>query len=134
MFDRDGPLAPPSGACSSSPTDYPGATGTTMTPHYDLETFIDYLHGALAPEADAAVFDHLQTCSACDAVYDQEAALGEALRSAARAQELEFPSMIKARVWDAVRQDKPSWLPLLRAGWAPRIAVPVAAGVILGGC
>ncbi|HEX3467862.1 MAG TPA: anti-sigma factor [Candidatus Elarobacter sp.] len=104
-----------------------------MSTHYDLETFIDYLHGALSPATDAAVFEHLQTCAPCSALYDEEAGLGEALRSAARAEELEFPSMIKARVWDAVRQDKPSWLQLLTAGWAPRVAVPVAALVLLVG-
>jgi len=27
-----------------------------MNTHYDRDTLIDYLHGALAPEADAAVF------------------------------------------------------------------------------
>jgi len=104
-----------------------------MNPHYDRDTLIDYLHGALAPEADAGVFAHLRACADCNAVYDEEAALGEALRFAARAEELEFPSMIKARVWDAVRREKPSWIQLLRAGWAPRVAVPVAAVVILAG-
>jgi anti-sigma factor RsiW len=104
-----------------------------MNTHYDLDTLIDYLHGALTPEADAGVFAHLHACTDCNAVYDEEAALGEALRSAARADELEFPSMIKARVWDAVRREKPSWIQLLRAGWAPKVAVPVAAVVILAG-
>ncbi len=75
----------------------------------------------------------MRRAPACSAVYDEEAALGEALRSAARAEELEFPSMIKARVWDALRHEKPSWIQLLRAGWAPRVAVPVAAVVILAG-
>ena len=104
-----------------------------MNTHYDRDTLIDYLHGALAPEADAGVFAHLRSCLDCNAVYDEEAALGETLRFAARAEELEFPSMIKARVWDAVRREKPSWIQLLRAGWAPRVAVPVAAVVILAG-
>jgi anti-sigma factor RsiW len=104
-----------------------------MNTHYDRDTLIDYLHGALAPDADAAVFGHLSACAACNAVYDEEAALGEALRFAARTEELEFPSMIKARVWDAVRREKPSWIQVLRAGWAPRVVVPVAAVVILAG-
>ncbi len=104
-----------------------------MNTHYDRETLIDYLHGALAPDADAGAFAHLRACPDCAAVFDEEAALGEALRFAARAEELEFPSMIKARVWDAVRREKPSWIQLLRTGWAPRVAVPVAAVVILAG-
>ena len=98
-----------------------------MTTHYDRETLIDYLHGALTPQADATVFAHLQACAPCNAVYDEEAALGEALRTAARAEELELPSLVKARVWDAVRHETPSWAQRLRTSWGPRIAVPVAA-------
>jgi hypothetical protein len=103
-----------------------------MTTHYDRETLIDYLHGALTPDADAAAFAHLGGCAACNAVYDEEAALGEALRAAARSEELEFPSLVKARVWDALRHEKPSWTERLRTVWGPRIAVPVAAAVALG--
>jgi anti-sigma factor RsiW len=102
-----------------------------MTTHYDRETLIDYLHGALTPQADATVFAHLQACAPCNTVYDEEAALGEALRTAARAEELELPSLVKARVWDAVRHESPSWIQRLSGGWAPRIAVPVAAVLVL---
>lgn len=102
-----------------------------MTTHYDRETLIDYLHGELDPGSDAAVLAHLEACAACSAVHDEEASLGEALRGAARAGELELPSMVKARVWDAVRHAQPSWLDRLRA-WGPRVAVPVAAAIALG--
>jgi hypothetical protein len=102
-----------------------------MTTHYDRETLIDYLHGALTPSADAGVFAHLESCAGCNALYDEEAALGEALRSAARAEELELPSLVKARVWDAVRHESPSWVQRLRTSWGPRIAVPVAAVIAL---
>jgi hypothetical protein len=102
-----------------------------MTTHYDRETLIDYLHGALTPDADAAAFTHLRDCAACNAVYDEEAALGEALRAAARSEELEFPSLVTARVWDALRREKPSWTERLRSVWGPRVAVPVAAAVAL---
>ena len=104
-----------------------------MNTHYDRETLIDFLHGALTPEADAGLFVHLQACTECNAAYDEEAALGDALRFAARSEELEFPSMIKAQVWETIRRDKPSWIDALRAGWAPRVAVPVAAVVVLAG-
>jgi anti-sigma factor RsiW len=99
-----------------------------MTSHFNRESLIDYLHGALREDADAAALAHLEACTSCTAVYEEEAALGEALRAAARAEELEFPSLVKARVWDAVRHQQPSWLERLRT-WAPRIAVPVAAAV-----
>ncbi len=101
-----------------------------MTTHYDRDTLTDYLHGALEPDADAAVFAHLESCTSCSAVFEDEAAFGEALRTAARAEELEFPSMVKARVWDAIRHQKPSWTERLRA-WGPRLAVPVAAVVAI---
>lgn len=102
-----------------------------MTTHYDRDTLIDYLHGELDPGSDAAVLAHLESCAACSAAHDEEAALGEGLRAAAHAGELEFPSMIKARVWDAVRREQPSWLDRLRP-WGPRVAVPVAAAIALG--
>jgi predicted anti-sigma-YlaC factor YlaD len=104
-----------------------------MTTHFDRETLIDYLHGELAPEADAAVFEHLEVCAACRAAHDDEASLGETLRAFARGAELELPAMVKARIWDAVRHEKPSWLERLRAAaWAPRVALPVAAVLIVG--
>jgi len=43
------------------------------------------------------------------------------------AEELEFPSLIKARVWDAVRHEQPSWRTRLLAGWGARLALPLAA-------
>jgi anti-sigma factor RsiW len=102
-----------------------------MTTHYDRETLIDYLHGALEPQADAALFEHIETCSTCRLLRDEEAALGEALRAAARAEEREFPSLVKARVWDAVRHQPAPWHERLFAGWGVRLAVPLAAAIAL---
>ncbi len=102
-----------------------------MNNHYDQDFLIDYLHGALDSATDAALFTHLDACSECRAALDVEAAIGDALRSAARSEALEFPSMIKARVWDAVRRQKPTLLDRLRSPWGPAIAVPIAAVVAL---
>jgi anti-sigma factor RsiW len=102
-----------------------------MSTHFDRDILIDYLHGALLPAKDAAVFAHLETCDKCRATYEEEAALGEALRTAARASELEFPAMVKARVWDAVRREQPSLWERFRSRWGPAIAVPVAAIIAL---
>jgi len=77
------------------------------------------------------VLSHLEACSDCSRRFDDEAALGDALRAAARSEELEFPSMVKARVWDAVRRERPTLLDRLRSRWAPAFAVPVAAMVAL---
>jgi Restriction endonuclease/Putative zinc-finger len=69
-----------------------------MARHFDVNTLIDYLHGALSKKDDAQVFDHIATCRPCRAVHDEEIALGEALRAAARGTELEFPSLLDVRV------------------------------------
>lgn len=103
-----------------------------MTTHYDRDTLIDYLHGALKPATDAAVFAHLESgCDRCQLVLDEESGLTEMLRRAAAASELEFPAMVKARVWDAVRHEQPSIFDRIRSRWGPAIAVPVAAAVAL---
>jgi anti-sigma factor RsiW len=103
-----------------------------MNTHYDQDLLIDYLHGALEPATDAAVFTHLETCAECRAARDMELAIGDALRTAARSEALELPSMVKARVWEAVRGQKPTLLDRLRSPWGPAIAVPIAAAVALG--
>lgn len=103
-----------------------------MTTHYEREILIDYIHGALEPETDAAVFVHLETCAACRALHAQEVSFGEALRGAARADEPELPSLVKARVWEAVRREHPTLAQRLFGGWGPRLALPVAAALALG--
>ncbi len=103
-----------------------------MTTHYQREILIDYLHGELSPQADAAVFEHLEACVECRAAHDEEAAFGETLRVLARESELDLPAMVKARVWDAIRHEQPSWLDKLRASWSPRFALPIAAVVVVG--
>jgi anti-sigma factor RsiW len=100
-----------------------------MTPHYSSDTLIDYLHGALGPSADRAVLAHLEGCADCTRLFNEEATVTEALRAAARAEEREFPSMVKARVWDAVRREQPSVWMRLRSRWTPAFVVPVAAAV-----
>jgi predicted anti-sigma-YlaC factor YlaD len=102
-----------------------------MNTHYDQDLLTDYLHGALDPATDAAVFAHLEACAECRAARDAEAAIGDALRTAARAEELELPAMVRARVWEAVRRQKPTLLDRLRSPWGPAIAVPIAAAVAL---
>lgn len=101
--------------------------------HYNADTLDDYIHRALGPERDATIHAHLETCRDCRALYDELAAVRDWVRSAARAEELEFPSIIKARVWERVREQplQPSFAERLRALWRPMIAVPVAA-VIAG--
>jgi predicted anti-sigma-YlaC factor YlaD len=100
--------------------------------HYNADILDDYLHGALGPERDAKIHAHLEACAQCRALYDEAAQVRDWLRAAARAEEREFPSMIKAHVWEAVRSMPPPSTSLavrLRALWRPMIAVPVAAAI-----
>ena len=99
--------------------------------HYNADILNDYLHGALGPERDATIHAHLEACPPCRALYEEVATVRDWLRAAARADEREFPSMIRARVWEAVRNSPPpvSFLDRLRAAWRPMIAVPMAAAI-----
>jgi anti-sigma factor RsiW len=100
-----------------------------MTDHLSNELLIDYLRRELPPEDDALVHAHLDTCAACRREYEVEASLGEALRAAAAREEVEFPSLVAARVWEEIRNAKPSPLAQIAALWRPLIALPVAAAI-----
>ena len=97
--------------------------------HYNADILDDYLHGALGPERDATIHAHLESCAPCRALYDEAASVRDWLQNAARAEEREFPSMIKARVWERVRElpQPVSFADRLRILWRPMVAVPVAA-------
>ena len=99
--------------------------------HITTEELIDYLHGELPAERDAFVFAHLEGCSSCRAVRDSEGSLTELLRASAEVEQ-EFPAMIRARVWEAVRHERPSWYSALRSALRPAVAVPAAALVAAG--
>lgn len=100
-----------------------------MNQHITTETIVDYLHGALSPNEDAAVHAHLDACADCRSEYDAEAAMTEVLRAHAAQNEREFPATLKAEIWSRVRSAQPSaWSRL--AGWfKPALAVPAAAAI-----
>jgi anti-sigma factor RsiW len=100
-----------------------------MTMHYDLETIDDYLHGELDEARDAAVHAHLETCVPCRAAYDENATIRDWIRTAADAEEREFPGQISARVWETVRAVKPGPFAFLHTGWRPLVGLPVAAAL-----
>jgi len=104
-----------------------------MDRHYDSETLTDYLHGALDPETDAAIFAHLGVCEACRTAYNAEVALGEALRNAAQGEALDFPTDLVARIRLATREEAGAskiarWFRSRRVAWA---TLPAAAAVAL---
>jgi anti-sigma factor RsiW len=100
--------------------------------HLTSAQLSDFVHGELSPANDALAHAHLADCGVCRAEYDAEIALGEALRAAAHAEELEFPSIIKAVVWERIREMPPSPVARLSAWLRPLVAVPVAAALLLG--
>jgi anti-sigma factor RsiW len=101
--------------------------------HYDLDTLDDYLRGELDTARDAAVHAHLETCEPCRRAYDEAASVRDWVRTAAAAEELAFPSLIKARVWEEIRSAPPSPFAWLRTGWRPWLALPVAAALVIVG-
>jgi len=101
-----------------------------MTDHLSSELLIDYLRRELPPQDDALVHVHLDTCTACRREYEVEASLTEALRAAAAREEVEFPSLVAARVWEEIRNAKPSPLARIAALWRPLVALPVAAALV----
>jgi anti-sigma factor RsiW len=103
-----------------------------MTPtHYTSADLVDYLHGACSPERDAAIFAHLAVCGACREERDIELALTVALRADPLFAERELPAMIRARVWEAVRAERPSFAARLTAFVKPAYALPTAAAIVI---
>jgi anti-sigma factor RsiW len=104
-----------------------------MNDHLSNDRLVDFVHGELSPADDALAHAHLAVCALCRENYELEALLSEALRSAAKAEEVDMPSLVAAAVWQRVRAATPG--PLARlAGWLrPAVAVPLAAAVLLAG-
>ena len=103
-----------------------------MTMHYSADILDDYLSGELDPEADAAVHTHLEACADCRALHGEAVSVRDWMRSAARAEEREFPGTIAAQVMAQIRTVPPSPFARLRAAWRPLIAFPVGAAVAAG--
>jgi len=100
-----------------------------MTHHYTNEDYIDYLHGELAPTDDARLHEHLLVCETCRAAYEAEARLGDWLRRAARDDERDLPPMLKARVWETIRDVRPSLGERLRAAFRPALTLPLGVAM-----
>lgn len=104
-----------------------------MNQHLSTDILTDYVHGELAPAEDALVHAHLATCRDCRVEYDLERTLVDALRSAARRDEVEMPSLVRAHVWERIREARPSPFGALTALFRPVVAVPLAAILVVGG-
>jgi len=102
-----------------------------MTEHLANQTLIDYMHAGLAPEEDARVYAHIESCSSCRADYDAELALTDLLRTYALRETRELPPMLKAEIWERIRAARPSRLRSLADWLRPAVALPVAAALAL---
>lgn len=91
----------------------------------------DYQHGELDAAADAAVHEHLQTCTGCRAELDAQSELTNALR-ATFAQELDMPTAVVARVRQAIHAERaPGFFDNVRALLRPVVLAPAAAVIVL---
>ena len=97
--------------------------------HTTNARLIDYIHGALSPQEDAAIYAHMEACARCRQEYDAEVSLGEMLRAHAAAQERELPAMLKAKIWEEIRRTRPSAWDRLAWLLRPAVAVPAAAAL-----
>jgi anti-sigma factor RsiW len=91
---------------------------------------VDYERGELDAARDAAMHEHLQSCSACHTQWQADVALVDSLR--AWSAEREFPASILAGVRQAMYAERsPSIAERLRAVFRPAFAAPVAAAVLI---
>jgi anti-sigma factor RsiW len=90
---------------------------------------VDYERGELDPARDAAMHQHLQSCSACREQWEADIALVESLRSWSTPRE--FPTSILANVRQAMHAERPpTFMERLSAALRPAYAAPVAAALI----
>jgi len=104
--------------------------------HPSLEELVEYIHGELAPERDAAVHAHLADCSACTQQRDAEASLTDLLRAHANAEERDLPPSVIAGIRHAIAHPpRAAWSPfqmVLRPAVALAAAAAVAAILYFG--
>lgn len=91
---------------------------------------VDYERGELDAARDAAMHEHLRSCSACHTQWQADLALVDSLR--AWSAEREFPASILAGVRQAMYAERaPSFMERLRAVLRPAVAAPVAAAILI---
>jgi hypothetical protein len=89
-----------------------------------------YVLGALEPEEEAAVREHLATCAQCAAEHASLTGLPRLLALAAPMAEAGPPApALEERVLDAIAGERPRRAPLARRLWRPRVLVPAAAAL-----
>jgi len=90
---------------------------------------VDYERGELDAARDAAMHQHLQSCSGCREQWEADMALVESLRAWSTPRE--FPASILANVRQAMHAERaPTFMERLNAAFRPAYAAPVAATLI----
>lgn len=98
--------------------------------HPTPEQLVDYLHGELPPQQDAAVHAHLAECTPCAREYEAETSLTELLRAHARAEERELPYRVIAGIRGVTAgTERVSVWQRIRSALRPIVLVPVAAAL-----
>lgn len=100
--------------------------------HLPIERLIDYLHRELAPDEDARVLAHLDSCAACRSAYDEEAELSDRLHSYAQGTQCDLPpglaTRIRARAHASTSSVGSIWI---RRWMRPLVGVPIGAALAL---
>ena len=100
--------------------------------HLPIERLIDYLHGELAPAADASVLAHLEACATCRTAYDAEAELSDLLHTYARSTERDLPPGLLARIRASVEDASHlAWRQRLTLWLRPLVALPLGAAAVI---
>lgn len=99
--------------------------------HPSLERIVEYLHGELSPQEDAAIYAHLATCPECDAKRTEELAITDALRAYARSTEREMPPGLATRIRSTAPQTRQGTWQRFLEGLRPVVLLPAAAVVAL---
>jgi hypothetical protein len=102
-----------------------------MNYHPTEEQLIDYLHGELAPGADAEILLHLEGCAQCRDDYDAQARVSELVHDYAAATQCDLPLSLIDSIWTTVDSEAPSWTTRLAALLRPAVLVPLAAMLVL---
>ena len=104
-----------------------------MNQHATIENIIDYLHDELAPTDDARLHQHLESCAECRALYDEQAALTEALVAYKETSERDIPQGVINSIWAAVEQEhaKPSFIESLANVFRFPVLAPAALVVAI---
>ncbi|MBV8343464.1 MAG: zf-HC2 domain-containing protein [Candidatus Eremiobacteraeota bacterium] len=100
--------------------------------HPTPEQLVDYVHGELPAQQDAAVHAHLAGCLPCAQAHEAERSLTELLRAHARSAERELPYRVIAGIREAAAgaPGLTGW-ERIRSAFRPLVLVPVAAALVV---